>query len=52
MQGVHDNLSIVELSAVQMGVLLTFAPPAASYVMDSYALGRIRKALVKKAIDV
>ena len=45
MQGVHDNLSIVELSVAQMGVLLTFAPPAASYVMDSYALSKSRKAM-------
>ena len=54
MQGAHDNSPIVDLSAVQMGVLLTFAPPAASSVMDAHALNKIRKAmslLVKILVD-
>ena len=47
MQGVHDTDSIVNLSATQMGVLLTFVPPARSYISDQYALSRFRKSFLK-----
>ena len=45
MQGVNDEMAIVELSPAQMGVLLTFAPPSSSYVLDPYALNKFRKAM-------
>ena len=40
MQGVNDRDVIANLSATQMGILLTFVPPARSYVLDQYALAR------------
>ena len=45
MQGVHDQMAIVDLSPAQMGVLLCFVPPSSSYIMDSYALGKMRKSM-------
>ena len=45
MQGVHDNMAIVDLSPAQMGVLLTFVPPSSSYVLDPYALNKLRKSM-------
>ena len=47
MQGVHDTDVIANLSATQMGVLLTFVPPARSYILDQYALTRFRKSFLK-----
>ena len=45
MQGVNDEMAMVDLSPAQMGVLLTFAPPSSSYVLDPYALNKFRKAM-------
>ena len=45
MQGVHDDMAIVDLSPAQMGALLTFAPPSSSYVVDDYALNKLRKSM-------
>ena len=47
MQGVNDTDSISKLSATQMGTLLTFVPPARSYILDQYALSRFRKSFLK-----
>ena len=47
MQGVHDGDAIGNLSASQMGILLTFAPPARSHILDQYALNRFRKSFLK-----
>ena len=47
MQGVNDTDSISKLSATQMGALLTFVPPARSYILDQYALSRFRKSFLK-----
>lgn len=45
MQGLHDEMAIVDLSPEQMGVLLTFAPPSSSYILDSYALNKMRRSM-------
>ena len=34
MQGVHEEDTIYDLTSVQFGVLLTFAPPSKSFIMD------------------
>ena len=50
MQGVNDADSIAALPPAQIDVLLTFAPPARSYVVDQHALSKLRKstlALIK-----
>ena len=47
MQGVSEDDSIVNLTPAQMGVLLTFAPPAASCILDEYALLKFRQCIGK-----
>ena len=47
MQGVRDADAIANLSPTQMGIVLTFAPPARSYILDQYALLRFRKSFLK-----
>ena len=43
----NDRDVIANLSATQMGILLTFVPPARAYVLDQYALARFRKSFLK-----
>ena len=46
MQGVHDSYPIVDLTPTQLGVLLTFQPVNAGYIMDNVVLNNVRKALL------
>ena len=46
MQGVHDSYPIADLTPTQLGVLLTFQPVNAGYIMDNFVLNNVRKALL------
>ena len=46
MQGVNDSDPIADLSPSQLGVLLTFEPANAGYIMDKFVLHNMQKALL------
>ena len=43
-QGVNDDDSIINLSPIQIGVLLTFVPPMKGYILHSGVLFMFRRA--------
>ena len=42
MQGVQEEDAIYDLTSAQIGVLLIFAPPSKSFIMDQVVLGYIK----------
>ena len=46
MEGVQDDMVIVDLTARQMGVLLSFQPVSSSYIYDSVILSNVRKSFL------
>ena len=52
MQGVNEDDTIYSLTSAQIGVLLTFAPPCKSFIMDQVVLSYMRKAMLKILKDL